>query len=114
MGSLDALDSAFGKSINQALKRAGEPGIQGYERRYAALSEISSQLGKRVNAVELNQPGIVKGVVKPIASALRGGPSGIASASQAAVADVNIGRVLQKSFEDLAATGLSPTRAIRP
>lgn len=113
MGSLDALDSAFGKSINQALKRAGEPGIQGYERRYAALSEISSQLGKRVNAVELNQPGIIKGVLKPVAGALRGGPSGIASASQAAVADVNIGRMLQQSFEQLAATDLTPNRAIR-
>lgn len=114
LGSVKALDRALSEGLNTTLKNAGEPGLSSYERRYAALSEYRDQLSKRMNAVELDQPGVVKGVLKPVASIFMGGKSGIASASQAAVADVNIGRMLQKGFEDLASTDLKPNRSIRP
>jgi hypothetical protein len=113
MGSVKALDRSLSNGLNTTLQEAGEPGLQSYERRYAALSEIRDQLSKRMNAVELDRPGVIKGVVKPIASVLTGSKAGIASASQAAVADVNIGRTLQKAFADLAETDLKPKRSIR-
>jgi diguanylate cyclase (GGDEF)-like protein len=110
IGGLADLDQALGTKINEELARRGEPGIKEYERRYAALSQIRSQLQARMNAVELSQPGVLKKVVKPVTSLLTGTPSGIASASQAAVSDVNIGRALQKGFDRLANTNLSANR----
>jgi hypothetical protein len=51
--------------------------------------------------------------VKPAAGVVRaitGGPSGVASASQAAVADVNIGRRLQVGFKKLTESGIGRQR----
>lgn len=107
IGGIKALDQELSQNLNKTLQAQGEKGLWGYERRYAALSAIRDQLESRMNAVELDQPGIIKGIVKPIAGALKGGPSGIASASQAAVADVNIGRILQKGLRDLADSDLT-------
>jgi len=107
---LKALDQTLGNTIDQQLRARGEDGIGAYEQRYATLSAVRDQLQKRMNATELNVRGPVKTVVKPIAGAITGGKSGIASASQAAVADVNIGMALQKGFAKLAESGLQPKR----
>jgi hypothetical protein len=112
MGSLQGLDRNLSDSIAQELSNRGEAGIKGYERRYAGLSSIRDQLQARMNAVELNQPGVVKAVLKPVISAITGGKSGIASASQAAVADVNIGKMLQNGFQSLADSGIKATREV--
>lgn len=114
MASLKALDRQLGGEINSVLTANGEVGLKDYERRYAALSEVRDQLSTRMNAVELHQPGAIKGVVQPIAKVLTGGPSGVASASQAAVADVNIGRMLQSGLKRLAKSDLQPKRSISP
>jgi hypothetical protein len=111
-GGLKVADRVLSQSINQTLKGFGEPGIEAFERRYAALSSVRDQLSTRFNAVELNQPGVIKAVAKPVASIFTGGKSGIASASQAAVADVNIGRMLQRGFQRLADSGITADRGI--
>jgi hypothetical protein len=111
ISGLKDLDRQLGQKINTELTRVGEEGLTQYERRYAALSKVRDQLQKRANAVELVQPGMIKAVVQPVARALTGGKSGIASASQAAVADVNIGRMLQKGLKQLAKTDLQPVRS---
>lgn len=110
LSGLKDLDRTLGAKINEGLEQRGETGLKPYERRYAALSEIRDQLQKRQNVVELEQPGIVKKIARPIASALTGGKTGIASASQAAVADVNVGRRLQVGLNKLAGSGLQPNR----
>lgn len=102
IAGLKALDVALGNNMNKILTDAGEQGIRGYERRYAALSEVRDQLATRINAEELKRsasfPGseIIKGALK--------GKSGITSASQAAVADVNIGKQLQSGMQKLGST----------
>jgi hypothetical protein len=115
---LKALDRSLGEKIGAELERSGEPGIKEYESRYAALSTVRDQLQSRMNAVELKQPGVLKGAVQPIARLISGGKSGVASASQAAIADVNIGRTLQQGLKHLADTKLTANRGtakpIRP
>lgn len=109
---LKALDRSLGDKIGAELERRGEPGIKEYEGRYAALSAVRDQLQSRMNAVELNQRGPIKTVAQPIARLVSGGKSGVVSASQAAVADVNIGRTLQQGFRNLADTSLSANRGM--
>lgn len=111
IGGLKSLDRELSAKIGDELQRQGEPGIGNYEQRYAALSSVRDQLQKRINAVELNQPGVIKGIVRPVTGLITGGTSGIASASQAAVADVNIGRELQLGLANLADSGIKATRA---
>jgi hypothetical protein len=107
LGSIKELDRTLGAKLDNALKEVGQPGIRGYERRYAALGEIERQLRDRMNAVELD---VDKGkALRPITGILRG-KAGIASASQAAVADVNIGRQLQQGLKQLGKSGINARR----
>jgi hypothetical protein len=105
LNSLKALDKDVGYRMNDALTSAGEDGLRSFERRYAALSEVRDQLSTRMNATELERklsfPGseMIKGAIK--------GKSGIASASQAAVADVNIGKRLQFGLKALKDSGIT-------
>lgn len=108
--ALKSLDKDVGAGMDGVLTNAGEPGLRGFERRYAALSEIRNQLSTRFNAVELKQPGMVKGAIQPIAKVLTGGTSGVASASQAAVADVGIGKMLQRGLKTLGDSGITAKR----
>jgi hypothetical protein len=114
MGGLQALDSSLSESIAKELSNRGEGGIKEYERTYAGLSQVRDQIQSRMNAAELNQPGVIKGAIKPIVSTLTGTPSGIASASQAAVADVKMGEMLRNGFKNLADSGVSRVRATGP
>lgn len=110
LGSIKQLDREIGAKLDSALKDAGQPGIRSYERRYAALGEIEHQLNSRVNETELNQPGRIKGVIKPVVGALTSGKSGVASASQASVADVRIGHKLQTGLKKLKESGIKAQR----
>lgn len=101
IAGLKALDVELGNKINDTLTANGEVGLRSYERRFAAVSEIRDQLGSRMNAVELNQPGRIKAVIRPAIAAITGGKVGIASASQAAIADVNIGKLLETGLKKL-------------
>lgn len=112
LNDLRAVDRTLKDSINRDLKRNGEVGVSEYESRAAALHEVKDQLQNRMNARELQKPGPVKAVIGPIARAVTGGKSGIASASQAAVADVNIGRVLERGFRQLKESGVKPNRGV--
>ncbi len=106
IGGLKELDKALSKSLNDTLQSRGEVGLRQYERRFAALSQVRDQLQARLNAVELQRSNIVGRVAR---SAV-GGKAGIASASQAAIADVNIGRLLEKGFSSLRQSGLKANR----
>lgn len=106
IAGLKALDVGLGKNLNSALAGAGEPGLRAYERRYAAVSEVRDQLQSRMNATEL--PRSIPGA--RLVRAVLGGKSGIASASQAAVADVNIGKQLQSGLKRLAGSDIQPER----
>lgn len=110
VAGLKALDQELTGSLNDTLQRNGETGVAAYERRYAALSSLRDQLQKRMNAAELDQPGIIKTGGRAI-NAVIGGTRGIASASQAAVADVNAGRSLEQGLSKLSGTDLQPTRS---
>lgn len=114
IGGLKALDSELSNNLNQVLTNNGEVGLRGYERRYAGLSAIRDQLESRMNSVELHQPGMVKAVVEPVARVMSGGKTGLASASQAATADVNIGRILQRGFQRLTESGITAGRQSTP
>jgi hypothetical protein len=105
-----ALDRGLSRVINNSLEANGETGLFSYERRYAALAEVSNALSKRMNAVELQQPGVMKGIVGPLVRSVSGPKQAITSASQAAVADVNIGRTLQRGFQKLAESGVKAKR----
>lgn len=112
IGGLKALDRSVGNALNNVLEAAGEPGLRGYEQRYAALSKVRDGLRPRINAEELKRS-IDLGIVGKGIKAVTGGKSGIASASQSAVADVNVGKKLQNSMKTLADSSLMPNRAIR-
>lgn len=106
LGSLQALDESLSDSIASELANRGEGGISQYERRYAALSQIRDQLQRRMNMTELQR----RNPVTTLAGLLQK-PS-IAGASQAATANVNIGRMLQQGLSELADSGLQANRAI--
>lgn len=106
LGSLKALDRALSDSINAELTGRGEVGLVNYERRFAALSQIRNQLQARMTAVELQR----SSMPGRMARATLGGKYGVASASQAAIADVNIGKLLEKGFAQLAKTKLQPNK----
>lgn len=106
IGGLKALDVALGKNMNEVLTQNGEVGLRSYERRYAALSEVRDQLESRMNADELKRAMPLSGFVRSLA----GGKAGIASASQAAVANVNIGRRLQNGLMKLKDSGITAQR----
>ncbi len=106
IGGLKELDRYLKNRLNEELMNRGEVGIDRYERRFAAISQLRDQLQSRMNAVELAR----SNVAGRIARATLGGKYGIASASQAAVADVNIGRMLEKGFQDLKASGIMPDK----
>jgi hypothetical protein len=110
IGALKPLDKELNAKIGKELASRGEVGIREYGQRYAAVSSVRDQLQSRMNAVELDQPGVIKAAIKPAVNALTGGKSGIASASQAAVADVNIGRQLQQGLQHLADSGIKANR----
>jgi hypothetical protein len=52
----------------------------------------------------------MKAVVGPLVRSVSGPKQAITSASQAAVADVNIGRTLQRGFQKLAESGVKAKR----
>lgn len=108
IGGLKALDRELGTKIATELENRGEGGIRPYERRMAALADVRDQYQSRMNAVELER----KVPVLSQATRLFRGKEGVASASQAAVADVNIGRQLQQGLSELAASGIGPERAV--
>ncbi len=109
LSSLKALDRSLSQVINGELARRGEVGISLYERRYAALSEIREQLQARMNAVELQRSSVAGRAARGL---LGGKKAAIASASQAAVADVNIGRQLQLGLRELAESGITARRGV--
>jgi hypothetical protein len=108
IGGLKELDKSLGNSLNNTLTSKGEVGLRDYERRYAGVSAVRDALQDRMNAAELDQPGLVKGLVRPVANVLMKGKTGIASASQAAVADIRTGKALQSGFKKLS-SGQSPS-----
>ena len=88
----------------------GEPGVALYERRYAALSAVRSQLEKRMNLTELQSKTIFGGAKKWLGF---GTKAQLAGASQAAVADLfSIGRALQQGFRELARSGIKAERGV--
>jgi hypothetical protein len=116
IAGLKALDEGLKRALNEELKQRGEPGLTDYERRYAGLAEVRRGLRSRLNEVELKQPGVIKGVAQPIGRAvgvLTGGGRGMVSASQAALADVNVGSTLADGLAKLRKSGIRPRRAIR-
>lgn len=106
---LKELDTALSQGIDQELEAQGKPGIKDFERRYAALSAIRDQIRDRVNSAELAHPGVLRTMTKNIGAAL-GGPKAVASASQAAVSDVRMGKTLEQGMNELRASGLSAPR----
>jgi hypothetical protein len=106
---LKALDQQLGESLNETLQQGGETGVTDYERRYAALSTIRDRLQRQMNATELNQPGIAKGLIRPVISTLTGGVK--SALGQATIADVNPGRLLQQGLKALADSDLQPNRS---
>lgn len=112
LGSLKEADQALKDTINQELNRRGEPGVTAYERRYAALSRIRDQLEVRQNSLELQRTGIGKHIFARLY--LGGKGRFVPSASQAAVADVNIGHELQIGLQELADSGIQAKRGIAP
>jgi len=112
LASLKALDQELGNKISDTLSQRGEGGIREYERRYAALSSVRDQLQARMNMAELQRrvPYIQKAM--HAWDIIRGNVSGLAGASQSAVANVNIGDALQSGFEKLAQSGATPNRAV--
>lgn len=102
IGGLKALDQELGRNLNEVLTDNGENGLRDYERRFAALSAVRDQLESRMNAVELERQSLGK-----YSKVITGGKSAIASASQAAVSSVNIGRTLQRGLRKLAQTELT-------
>lgn len=111
LADLQALDRQLKEAINTELANRGEVGVSLYERRFAGLSGVRDQLQTRMNAVELTRK---IPLVNEVRSAVFGGKSGVASASQAAVADVNIGRALETGLRLLAESGVKPNRGIAP
>jgi hypothetical protein len=112
ISGLKAIDTELGSSLNRMLTSYDEPGLRSYERRFAALSSVREQLESRMNAAELKQEGMLGAagrVTRPIGKLLKDGPSGVPSASQAATADVNIGRTLQMGLKKLKASRISAT-----
>ena len=103
---LQALDENLSDAIGAELQNQGEPGIDGYERRYAALSQVRDQLQSRMNATELQRQ---VPVVGSLVRSVMGGKAAIAGASQAAVANVNIGAELANGLDNLARSGVSRT-----
>src|SRR3984885_7340597 len=124
IGGLKALDSDLTDNLNGVLQSNGEKGLYSYERRYAGLSAVLDQLQSRMNATELKQQGVfgtVGQITRPILKLVKEGPSGVPSASQAAVSDVNIGRTLQNGLKKLKSSGITaydptqyPTPRSRP
>jgi hypothetical protein len=102
--SLQALDRDLSQSIGNELSNRGEGGIGAYERRYAGLSQVRDQLQSRMNMAELQRTNNLRS-----AFGLLTKPS-IAGASQAATANVNLGRMLQNGFRKLADSGIAPNR----
>lgn len=111
MGALKAADTEISKGLNDTLKQQGEPTLYSYERRYAALSRVVRAVDRRANAVMLERKGVIGSVVKPTIGAIANIPKGVASAAQSAVADVNIGKMLQNGLRDLADSGITAKRS---
>lgn len=109
LAGLKALDRQLGDALNTTLEQRGETGVLDYERRYAAVSQVRDRLQQQMNAVELNQPGVVKAIVRPVMSAITGGKTNALGA--ASVADVNPGRTLQQGLQALAQSDLQPSRS---
>jgi hypothetical protein len=108
VNGLKALDQVLSKTVDEELAAQGKPGIKQYERRYAALSNFRRDLAKRVNAAELDQPGVLKNTVKAARTAVMGSPAHIASASAAAVADVRVGDMLEQGMKGLEKSKVKP------
>lgn len=104
LASLQALDRELSQAIGNELSNRGEAGIGAYERRYAALSQVRDQLQARTNMAELQRHNPISDVV-----GFARKPS-IAGASQAATANVNLGRMLENGFRKLADSGIVPNR----
>ena len=105
LSSLQALDGDISQAIGTELENRGEPGLS-WERRYSALSQVRDRLQRQINYSELRRdvPGLrqINALRKP----------SIAGASQAATANVNIGRMLQKGLSQLADSGIQPARSV--
>ena len=106
--ALKALDAEAGNAIGTELDNRGEPGIQNYERRYAGLSQVRDQLQSRMNMTELQRRTPVVGSL--VRTVMGGSRAAIAGASQAAVANVNIGAELANGLDNLARSGLTANR----
>lgn len=110
LNGLKVLDRSLAEGIDDQLRIDGQPGIREYERRYAALSQIRDQIRVRMNAAELDHPGLAKAAGRAATSLLTKRP--LAGASQASVADVRMGRALQQGLEKLADSGIKANRAL--
>lgn len=106
LSSLKALDNQLTDVIGNELENRGEAGIQAYEKRMAALKNVRNTLESRQNMSELQRhiPGLEW--LKALTS------RSVAGASQAATANVNIGRSLQRGFEQLAKSGIQAERPV--
>lgn len=104
--ALNDLHKELKGALNGELQARGEVGLTNYERRYAALSEVRNQLRDRVNAAELERISAPGRLLRGAA----GGKAGIASASQASVANTSMGNRLQDGFSRLKASKLRADR----
>jgi hypothetical protein len=114
INQLEGLDEKLNQTISGALKDRGVAGIDNFNRRYAAMASVRRALGRRVNAAELQREGTLAKAGKVVRAVTGRNVNSIASASQASLADVNIGDQLEKGLKDLKGSGVRPQIDAQP
>lgn len=108
INKLDGLDESLNQTISQSFKDRGIGGIDNFNRRYAAMASVRRGLSTRVNAAELQRQGTLARAGKVVRAVTGRNVNAIASASQASLADVNIGDQLERGLKDLKQSGVKP------
>jgi hypothetical protein len=110
INQIENLDQELSQNIAQAFKDRGLPGIQNFERRYAALASLRREITNRISGAELEDNSVTGKIVSGVRK-IMGGKSGIASASQAALSDLGPGGMgdnLEAGLKGLKASGVKP------
>lgn len=109
--AMQELDKALKNGLNDFLTdpSRGMPGIAAYEERFAALRTIEERLSRRKQPAELERtvPG------GKLLSRLVHGKEALAGASMASVAEIRMGRKLEKGIRKLGELDLQPNRGSR-
>ena len=101
-----SLDRQVGNIISDELFQRGEPGIREYERDYAGLMDIRRQLASRQNLSELDR-GLHNAPLFHWLTRFTSSQPSFAGASQSAVADVPLGRTLERGLRNLSRSELT-------